>query len=58
MPVERLLTVQDLTEILKVSDETVYRMVRENQIPFRKIRRQIRFIGWQITKWLDEEKQG
>jgi DNA binding domain, excisionase family len=56
MGVNDLLTVQEVAQILNVSDETVYRMVRENQIPYSKIRRQIRFLSWEINNWLESNK--
>jgi excisionase family DNA binding protein len=47
-----ILNVNEVAKILRVSKDTIYTMVRQNTIPHKTIRRQIRFLGWQINDWL------
>lgn len=49
-----ILTVKDLAGLMKVSDDTIYAMVNEGKLPFRRVGKQIRFPGWLIIDWLDE----
>lgn len=51
-----ILTVPEVAAVLRVSKETVYKMVSANEIPFRRIRQQIRFLGWEIKEWLAMDK--
>jgi excisionase family DNA binding protein len=48
----RLLSVSELTGLLGVSDETVYRMVREGQIPYVRVRGTIKFDPKALADWL------
>lgn len=47
-----ILSVNDLSELLGVSTDTVYAMVREKQIPHVRIRRRIIFHTESIVDWL------
>jgi len=51
---EKLWTVTDVAEYLRVSEKTVYDWVHKRQIPFRKVRRLLRFKPSQIERWLLE----
>jgi len=51
-----ILTVQEVANLLKVSDDTIYAMVDENKLPHRRVGRQIRFPGWLIIDWLNDGK--
>jgi excisionase family DNA binding protein len=46
------LTVRELMAILQVSDQTIYRMVRDLTIPFFLVRGSYRFDPKKIAEWL------
>jgi len=46
------MSVQEVAEILGVSQATIYQMVRERSIPFLKIRSKIMFNKQTIEKWI------
>ncbi|OAB32993.1 helix-turn-helix domain-containing protein [Paenibacillus glacialis] len=45
-------TVIELSELLGISTDTVYTMVRERQIPHLRIRRRVIFYKETIEEWL------
>ncbi|WP_192715210.1 helix-turn-helix domain-containing protein [Paenibacillus sp. OAE614] len=45
-------SVAELSELLGVSPDSIYTMVREKQIPFLRIRRRIIFHKETIEEWL------
>jgi excisionase family DNA binding protein len=47
-----ILTVKEVSELLKVQDSTVYRMIREGRIPAFKIGSDWRFQKDQVVHWL------
>lgn len=50
---ERLtLNVSEVSKIIGVSSTTIYKMVRNNEIPHKKIRGKITFYRETIEKWL------
>ena len=49
-----ILTVQEVANLLKVSKDTIYEMVKQKKIPHRHVGTQIRFPGWLIIDWLDD----
>ena len=51
---KELLKVPDLTSVLKIHKNTLYELCQQGQIPFMKVGRQYRFLGWKINKWLAE----
>jgi excisionase family DNA binding protein len=56
---ERLLTVEEVSGILKVSKSTIYRWVCLNYIPYVKLGGSVRFDGKAIVRWLkDRERVG
>jgi len=46
------LTVRDITKRLRVSDQTVYRMILDQTIPYFRIRGVVRFDPREIARWL------
>lgn len=48
-----VLTVDDVAELLKVGRNAVYESVGRNEIPHRRIGKQIRFSRRAIVRWLD-----
>ena len=49
----QVLTIQELSEYLKVPKSTLYKLVREGRIPSQKIGRHWRFRKGAIDHWLD-----
>ncbi|RNB92493.1 DNA-binding protein [Brevibacillus fluminis] len=50
-----MITVNELSEQIGVSTDSIYAMVRENQIPHVRIRRRILFHKETIERWLMRE---
>lgn len=48
-----VLTIEDLSEYLKISKSTLYKLVREGTIPCQKIGRHWRFRKEAIDRWLE-----
>lgn len=48
-----ILTTQELAALLKVSNDTIYEMVHQEKLPYRRIGRQLRFPGWLIIDFLN-----
>lgn len=46
------LTVRELMAILQVSDQTIYRMIADQTIPYLTVRNSYRFDPKQIAEWL------
>jgi len=53
---ENFLTVDELSERLKVSKVWLYKLVREKRIPFYHIEKCIRFSPSDIQNWLEERR--
>ncbi|MDU0205820.1 helix-turn-helix domain-containing protein [Paenibacillus sp. MAH-36] len=51
-PSKILLSVKELSDYLGISQDCVYTMVRENQIPYVRLRRRILFYKDSIDAWL------
>ena len=49
------LDIHGLAEYLKISKETVYRMVYAKQIPFHRLGKLYRFNKTEVTKWLQKK---
>ncbi len=47
-----LLTVDELSEKLKIPKKTLYKWTREKKIPCRKLGKHLRFIESEIDQWL------
>jgi len=50
---EIYLTIEELAVMLKLSEQTIRRYVLNRVIPFRKIRKAVRFRLSEIEKWID-----
>ncbi|MFL6228924.1 MAG: helix-turn-helix domain-containing protein [Pyrinomonadaceae bacterium] len=47
----RLLTVAEVASLLRLEPRTIYNMVSQGRIPFRKAGRQLRFAEPEIEEW-------
>lgn len=47
-----LLTIQELSQILKISKKTIYGWVHDNYVPYMKLGGAVRFDENQIKTWL------
>src|SRR4051794_35709685 len=54
----RLLTPEDVAELLQVDRETVYRMARRGELPAIKVARHWRLRAARIERWLRELEDG
>ena len=54
---EKLLTLYELADYLKLNKFTIYRMVYCRQLPAIKVANQWRFKEKDIEKWLEENKK-
>jgi excisionase family DNA binding protein len=52
IPGKAVLSVSELSEFLGVSTDCIYTMVREDQIPYVRIRRRIFFYKETINSWI------
>lgn len=52
-----LLTIDELSEYLKLSKETIYRRIYDKTLPCFKVGRVWRFKSKEIEKWLAKQKQ-
>ncbi len=50
-----LLTAKELEVLIKIDQKTIYRYVACGLIPYVRIQSNIRFIKWQIVKWIEEQ---
>jgi excisionase family DNA binding protein len=53
-----ILTVKEVSELLKIHEDTVYKMVREGRIPAFRIGSDWRFQKDQIVHWIAEQTIG
>jgi len=51
--IEEILTLNELSQYLKISKSTVYKLCQEGRIPGQKVGRHWRFRKATIDKWLD-----
>lgn len=52
---ENFLTVNDLSEILKVSEQWIYKLVRQKRVPFIRVAgKALRFRESDIENWLED----
>lgn len=54
---EKLLTLYEVAEYLRLNRFTVYRMVERGELPAIKVANQWRFKERDIDKWLEENKK-
>jgi excisionase family DNA binding protein len=52
------MTVIELAEYLRISRASVYRLVRQRQIPVSKVGRQLRFRKDTVDVWLSKDEAG
>ena len=55
---ENYITVKEVADMVKLSEQTIRRYVMLGQIPFYKIVRAVRFKPSEIQKWVDDRKAG
>jgi len=53
---EKLLTTRQVSEILQVHLNSLYRMVYQKRIPFTKVSGMLRFDPKALEKWIQEGK--
>lgn len=53
----QILTVKSLAALLGVSTDSIYAMVRENQIPHFRVRRKILFHQTSIEAWCNRDER-
>lgn len=51
----KILTAQEVAELLEVSKQTIYRLVRANEIPHFRVGKTVRFNEETITAWINGE---
>ncbi|MDR2739905.1 MAG: helix-turn-helix domain-containing protein [Treponema sp.] len=49
-----LMTVKDVAEYMRLSEQTIQRYVLNKEIPFHKVKKVIRFRLSEIEKWIDK----
>ena len=50
---ETLLTVEEVTGLLKMAEQTIRRYVLKRSIPFRKIGKAVRFRPSEVERWVN-----
>jgi excisionase family DNA binding protein len=50
----RLMTIRDVAEFMRLSEQTIQRYVLNREIPYHKVKKVIRFRLSEIEKWVDE----
>jgi PTS system nitrogen regulatory IIA component len=54
--VQTLLTIEEVADFLRLSKDTVYRMVQSGKIPASKVGTQWRFRRDEVESWLERNK--
>jgi excisionase family DNA binding protein len=57
MPNDEILTLKEVTALLKVAEKTVYTMAQRKEIPAFKVRGQWRFRREDIDRWIDQQTE-
>jgi len=55
---QEILTIEELSEYLRIPRSTLYKLCQEGRIPSQKVGRHWRFRKDTIDKWLDESSEG
>ncbi len=55
---DEVMTIDELVLYLKIPKSTLYKLVREGEIPSQKIGRHLRFRKERIDRWLDQKQEG
>lgn len=50
---DAILTAVEAAQFLRVGKDTIYALVREGQIPFRRVGKQVRFPMWLLRSWME-----
>ena len=53
MELDNLLTVKEVAELLRVSPQTLYKMLEQGRIPALRIGNQWRFDRGRVTEWIE-----
>lgn len=53
---EAFITVEELSQVLKVTQVWLYKLVRQKRIPFYHVEKCIRFKESEIEQWLQQRK--
>lgn len=51
-----ILTIKELSEYLKISQSTLYKLAQEGKVPCQKVGRHWRFRKEAIDRWLEETR--
>ena len=52
-----LLTIEELSERLKIPKKTIYKWTQSNQIPCIKLGKHLRFVETDIDQWLKSKEE-
>jgi excisionase family DNA binding protein len=52
-PIDAVLDVEQVAQLLRIGRNTVYELVGRNEIPHRRLGKQIRFSRRALMRWLD-----
>jgi len=55
-PMEKLLTLEEVADYLRLSKDTVYRLANTGKIPASKVGSQWRFRREDVDQWLEKNK--
>jgi excisionase family DNA binding protein len=55
-PIDPLLTVDELCDLLKVEPKTIYQLTYRGKIPHYKITNRLRFRQSEILSWIEEQR--
>lgn len=55
---EKLLTIQQLSELIQVSPKTIYQWTHIGYVPYYKLPKGIRFRQQEVEIWLKRKKKG
>ncbi len=55
---ERLLTLPEVADLLRLSEKTVHRLVARRRMPCVRVGRSVRFVSGDVLRWLSARKEG
>jgi excisionase family DNA binding protein len=56
VPNDEILTLEEVSKLLKVAEKTVYTMAQNKELPAFKVRGQWRFRREDINSWIEQQK--
>lgn len=56
IPIDQVLTLEELAAYLKIPKSTLYKLVQEGRIPGQKLGKQWRFAKKAIDQWLERQQ--